>query len=105
MTKLNLYIILKTEKSLIICFVYSNPLKYLVLLNHLMPSQPANSLALLFYFLGINSVHIVQIEGPEVLKAGAELRLDCDYDYMAEEEPQLDLKWYFNKSPIPVITL
>ena len=52
---------------------------------------------------GINSVHIVQIEGPEVVKAGAELRLDCDYDYMAEEEPQLDLKWYFNKSPIPVI--
>jgi len=51
---------------------------------------------------GINSVHIVQIDGPEVLKAGAELRLDCDYDYMAEEEPQLDLKWYFNKSPIPV---
>lgn len=51
---------------------------------------------------GINSVHIVQIEGPEVVKAGAELRLDCDYDYMAEEEPQLDLKWYFNKSPIPV---
>jgi len=51
---------------------------------------------------GINSVHIVQIEGPEVVKAGAELRLDCDYDYMAEEEPQLDLKWYFNGSPIPV---
>jgi len=51
---------------------------------------------------GINSVHIVQIEGPEVVKAGAELRLDCDYDYMAEEQPQLDLKWYFNGSPIPV---
>lgn len=51
---------------------------------------------------GINSVHIVQIEGPEVVRAGAELRLDCDYDYMAEEEPQLDLKWYFNGSPIPV---
>jgi len=51
---------------------------------------------------GINSVHIVQIEGPEVVKSGAELRLDCDYDYMAEEEPQLDLKWYFNGSPIPV---
>ena len=47
-------------------------------------------------------MHIVQIEGPEVVKAGAELRLDCDYDYMAEEEPQLDLKWYFNGSPIPV---
>lgn len=54
---------------------------------------------------GINSVHIVQIEGPEVVKAGAELRLDCDYDYMAEEEPQLDLKWYFNGSPIPVSKL
>ena len=47
-------------------------------------------------------MHIVQIEGPEVVRAGAELRLDCDYDYMAEEEPQLDLKWYFNGSPIPV---
>ena len=50
-------------------------------------------------------MHIVQIEGPEVVKAGAELRLDCDYDYMAEEEPQLDLKWYFNGSPIPVSRL
>ena len=47
-------------------------------------------------------MHIVQIEGPEVVKAGAELRLDCDYDYMAEEQPQLDLKWYFNGRPIPV---
>ena len=47
-------------------------------------------------------MHIVQIDGPEVVRAGAELRLDCDYDYMAEEEPQLDLKWYFNGSPIPV---
>ena len=46
MTKLNLYIILKTEKSLIICFVYSNPLKYSVLLNHHMLFLPANSLAI-----------------------------------------------------------
>ena len=46
MTKLNLYIILKTEKSLIICFVYSNPLKYSVLLNHHMLCLPANSLAI-----------------------------------------------------------
>lgn len=51
---------------------------------------------------GINSVHIVQIDGPEVVKSGSELMLDCNFDYMAEEELQLDLKWYFNGSPIPV---
>ena len=28
--------------------------------------------------------------------------LDCNFDYMEEEESQLDLKWYFNGSPIPV---
>jgi len=51
---------------------------------------------------GINSVHIVQIDGPEVVKSGSELMLDCNFDYMREEESQLDLKWYFNGSPVPV---
>ena len=47
-------------------------------------------------------MHIVSISGPEVVRSGSELKLDCDYDYMAEEESQLDLKWYFNGSPVPV---
>jgi len=57
---------------------------------------------------GINSVHIVQIEGPEVLKAGAELRLDCDYDssYLnvscavtgVHPSPLIDLSWTNNAS-------
>ena len=51
---------------------------------------------------GIHSVHIVTIDGPEVVKSGSELMLDCNFDYMEEEESQLDLKWYFNGSPIPV---
>jgi len=61
-----------------------------------------NFIFLVFVLLieqGINSVHIVQIEGPEVVKSGSELMLDCNFDYMAEEESQLDLKWYFNGSP------
>ena len=44
----------------------------------------------------------MSISGPEVVRSGSELKLDCDYDYMAEEESQLDLKWYFNGSPVPV---
>ena len=42
------------------------------------------------------------IDGPEVVKSGSELMLDCNFNYMEEEETQLDLKWYFNGSPIPV---
>ena len=51
---------------------------------------------------GIHSVHIVTIDGPEVVKSGSELMLDCNFSYLDEEESQLDLKWYFNGSPIPV---
>ena len=53
-------------------------------------------------YSGIHSVHIVTIDGPEVVKSGSELMLDCNFNYMEEEETQLDLKWYFNGSPIPV---
>ena len=28
--------------------------------------------------------------------------LDCNFSYLDEEENQLDIKWYFNGSPIPV---
>jgi len=65
----------------------------------------ANLVVIAVVFLiqqGIRGVHIVSISGPEVVRSGSELKLDCDYDYMAEEESQLDLKWYFNGSPVPV---
>merc|ERR1711953_1462226 len=51
---------------------------------------------------GYHSVHIERIAGPEVVQSGSELMLDCNYSYLDEEESQLDLKWYFNGSPIPV---
>ena len=54
-------------------------------------------------FAGIVScVHITDLKGPTVIETGSELLLDCDFDYLEEEESQLDLKWYFNRSPIPV---
>ena len=37
-----------------------------------------------------------------MVQSGSELMLDCNYSYLDEEESQLDLKWYFNGSPIPV---
>merc|ERR1712066_897305 len=49
-----------------------------------------------------HSVHIDRIAGPEVVQSGSELMLDCNFSYLDEEESQLDLKWYFNGSPIPV---
>merc|ERR1711874_891611 len=49
-----------------------------------------------------HSVHIDRIAGPEVVQSGSELMLDCNFSYLDEEENQLDLKWYFNGSPIPV---
>jgi len=49
-----------------------------------------------------HSVHIERIAGPEVVQSGEELMLDCNFSYLDEEESQLDLKWYFNGSPIPV---
>ena len=51
---------------------------------------------------GVNTVHILNLVGPEVVQSGSELMLDCNYSYLDEEESQLDLKWYFNGSPIPV---
>ena len=47
-------------------------------------------------------VHILSLNGPEVVQSGEELMLDCNFSYLDEEESQLDLKWYFNGSPIPV---
>jgi len=58
---------------------------------------------LFLLFMGIIScVHITDLKGPTVIETGSELLLDCDFDYLEEEESQLDLKWYFNRSPIPV---
>ena len=37
-----------------------------------------------------------------MIESGDQLTIDCDFDYLQEEESQLDLKWYFNRSPIPV---
>lgn len=51
---------------------------------------------------GVHTVHILNLVGPEVVQSGSELMLDCNYSYLDEEESQLDLKWYFNGSPIPV---
>ena len=50
----------------------------------------------------MSCVHITDLKGPKVIETGSELLLDCDFDYLEEEESQLDLKWYFNRSPIPV---
>ena len=50
----------------------------------------------------MSCVHISDLKGPRVVKSGDELMIDCDFDYLQEEESQLDLKWYFNRSPIPV---
>ena len=50
----------------------------------------------------MSCVHITDLKGPTVIKSGDELMIDCDFDYLQEEESQLDLKWYFNRSPIPV---
>ena len=50
----------------------------------------------------MSCVHITDLKGPTVVETGDELMIDCDFDYLQEEESQLDLKWYFNRSPIPV---
>lgn len=50
----------------------------------------------------VSAVHITDLVGPTVVETGEELMIDCDFDYLQEEESQLDLKWYFNGSPIPV---
>ena len=39
---------------------------------------------------------------PAAKKAGQELILDCDFDFEESEAAQLDLKWYFNGSPVPI---
>ena len=51
---------------------------------------------------GGNTVQILSLNGPKVVQSGSELMLDCNFSYLDEEESQLDLKWYFNGSPIPV---
>merc|ERR1712226_1501838 len=74
-------------------------------LNTTIMSHPQLLLSALIIFLkqgGYHSVHIERIAGPEVVQSGSELMLDCNYSYLDEEESQLDLKWYFNGSPIPV---
>lgn len=58
---------------------------------------------LVIFILGASdAVHITNLVGPTVVESGQELMIDCDFDYLQEEESQLDLKWYFNGSPIPV---
>ena len=37
----------------------------------------------------MDCVHIERIAGPEVVRAGSDLMLDCNFSYLAEEESQL----------------
>merc|ERR1712083_495308 len=60
------------------------------------------SILMSLLFMGSTGVHITDLVGPTVVETGQELMIDCDFDYLQEEESQLDLKWYFNGSPIPV---
>jgi len=48
------------------------------------------------------AVSSVSISTPGSLKAGQDLTLDCDFEFEGAEATQLDLKWYFNGSPIPI---
>ena len=51
---------------------------------------------------GVRSVSIVSLVAPAAQEAGKELILDCDFDFEESEATQLDLKWYFNGSPVPI---
>jgi len=48
------------------------------------------------------SVSSVSISTPGSLEAGQDLTLDCDFEFEGVEATQLDLKWYFNGSPVPI---
>ena len=44
----------------------------------------------------------VTLSTPGAHAAGEELILDCDFEFEEQEASQLDLKWYFNGSPVPI---
>jgi len=48
------------------------------------------------------AVSSVSISTPGSLEAGQDLTLDCDFEFEGAEATQLDLKWYFNGSPVPI---
>jgi len=54
------------------------------------------------FYIRVRSVSIVTLATPAAQKAGQELILDCDFDFEESEAAQLDLKWYFNGSPVPI---
>jgi len=53
-------------------------------------------------WIGVKSVSTVTLATPGAHQAGEELILDCDFDFEESEATQLDLKWYFNGSPVPI---
>jgi len=55
-----------------------------------------------FLMVKVCGVHISRVGAPSVVLGGEELVIDCDFDYLEEEQDQLDLKWYFNSSPFPI---
>ena len=42
------------------------------------------------------------VSTPGSQEAGQDLTLDCDFEFEGHEAVQLDLKWYFNGSPVPI---
>merc|ERR1712106_173231 len=53
-------------------------------------------------WIGVKSVSTVTLATPGAHEAGEDLILDCDFDFEESEATQLDLKWYFNGSPVPI---
>jgi len=54
------------------------------------------------FYTVANAVSSVSISTPGSLEAGQDLTLDCDFEFEGSEATQLDLKWYFNGSPVPI---
>eukprot|EP00090_Calanus_glacialis_P009972 TRINITY_DN18352_c0_g1_i1.p1 TRINITY_DN18352_c0_g1~~TRINITY_DN18352_c0_g1_i1.p1 ORF type:complete len:335 (+),score=68.76 TRINITY_DN18352_c0_g1_i1:68-1072(+) len=54
------------------------------------------------FCIGAQSVSTVTLSTPGAHAAGEELILDCDFEFEEQEASQLDLKWYFNGSPVPI---
>jgi len=52
--------------------------------------------------IGVRALSTVTIATPEAHAAGEEMILDCDFDFEESEATQLDLKWYFNGSLVPI---
>jgi len=60
------------------------------------------SVFLITFYARASGVSIVSLANPAAQKAGQELVLDCEFEFEESEATQLDLKWYFNGSPVPI---